>query len=220
MNDDSIRHAILQLLIESKGRDGQGLKSRETIESELEKRLGERVEPNDVRYNLEVLNREGLIKGFETQQRGIVHAVITSYGESVARNDYQPPQPAVQYNNTINVPGGYIGSVNIQGTIEELRVNIGSMRDKGMEDLSKSLERMIAATEASTQLEPGDQQATLDNLAILTEELVKPEPKRRLGAIRVIILGTIPMLIGHVADLIGLWESDLAQQLLATFGLL
>jgi hypothetical protein len=94
------------------------------------------------------------------------------------------------------------------------------MRDKGMEDLSKSLERMIAATETSTQLDPGDQQATLDHLAILTEELVKPEPNRRLGAVRIIILSTIPMLIGHVADLVGLWESDLAQQLLTTFGLL
>lgn len=87
-----------------------------------------------------------------------------------------------------------------------------------MESLGKSLQEMVAAVSGPNQLTRDEQRATLDNLAILSEELLKPEPKRRLDAVRIIILSTIPTLIGHVADLVGLWESELKHQLLAAFG--
>lgn len=217
MKPKDVQVTILRILLEDKRNGGNGYMEVDELIIYLQTRLGTPITPNDLQYHVQKLGSEGCLE-FRQEDHRVGAIILTTAGEAIARDDYMSPQPAVQYNNTFNMAGSYIGVFN-QGTIEDLRINIGSLRAKGMEPLGKSLERMVAAISATNQLTQDVQRATVDNLAILTEELLKPEPKRRLEAVRIIILSTIPMLIGHVADLVGLWESDLMQQLLTAFGL-
>jgi len=217
MKPRDVQVAILHILLEDKRNGGNGYMEVDELIILLQKSIGVSITPIDLQYHVQKLGGEGCLE-FRQEDHRVGAVILTVAGEAIARDDHTPPQPTVQYNNTFNMPGGQIGVFN-QGTIEDLRINIGSLHDKGMASLGKSLEKMVAAISATNQLTQDVQRATLDNLAILSDELLKPEPERRLEAVRIIILSTIPMLIGHVADLVGLWESDLMQQLLTAFGL-
>jgi hypothetical protein len=209
MNPEEMCKSILQLVYERQRKHGRGMTT-----DLIKEQFGEDTDMADIQYCLRALGKIGDLQ-LACGDDSVLVVHLTTAGEAKARGHHISPQPVVQNNNTFYMPGGVVN----QGIIRDLQINIGSLHDKGMESLSKSLENMVAATTATNQLAPDAKSATLDNLAILTEELVKPNDKRKLAAVRIILLTTIPMLISHAADLVGLWESDLVQQLLTAFGL-
>lgn len=216
MNPEAMRHTVLQMLLARRRQGRQGL-TTDYLKRQLAEQTGGEIDDADLQYCLRYLRDNGYTDTV-CGDNIIQHSALTSFGESVAREDYKSPQPIVQNTTNYNITNSQIGVIN-EGTIRDLHITIGSLREQGYEAISTSLEKLENAITATNQLADDIKQAVFENLSVLTEELLKPPPKRRLNVVRMIIISTIPTLLGHTADVLGIWESELVQQLLTTFGL-
>jgi hypothetical protein len=216
MTPEQMRRAVLNILYENKrsrGRQGLGI---DALQQQLEAKFGETINENDLQYNVQRLGSERLLELSNGDNR-VEQVFMTIHGEAIARDDYTPPAPAVQNNYSINVSGGTVGPIT-QGVIHNLQMTINQLPDKDYESLKNSLQAMMDAVINSNELAEDAQADTLNYLQALAEQVSQPPEKRNLTIARV-ALTALPAAIGFSADLIGLWESDLAQPLLQALGL-
>jgi len=82
MNYERMRHAVLQILLASKRKDGQGMLTATTIAE----RLGEGFDDADIQYCLGQLGTDELVQ-LATGDDRVQAAVLTVRGEAVARGD-------------------------------------------------------------------------------------------------------------------------------------
>lgn len=206
LNPKEMRRAILQMLLESKRKGRQGMMTESII-----KQLGEDVDEADVQYCLRYLSERGYIDPAVGDDRILV-AVLTTHGESIARDDYTPPSLTIQY----TITNSNIGAIN-QGIIQDLKITINALPDEDYKEIKEALQVMAEAVTNSNGLAVDVQEEVLKQLTFLGEQVSEPPAKRNLTLARVAI-SLVPNLIGHAADVTGIWESDLVQPLLQGLG--
>ena len=113
------------------------------------------------------------------------------------------PITNVTFNN-LKIDQSSFGVVNT-GNIGMVDTAIGSLRDKGNDEVAEALTKLTEAVAQNAEIEASDRDTVLELLSVLASEATLPKEQRRKGAMSAIVeqLGKVLSIAGSVSQL---WE--------------
>lgn len=130
---------------------------------------------------------------------------ITGIPSSFPRFRDSEPEPVtnVTFNN-LNIDRSSIGVVNT-GNIGTVDTAIGSLREKGHDEVAEALTNLTEAVAQSAEMQVSDRDTVLGLLSVLASEATLPKEQRRKGAMSAIVeqVGKVLSIAGSVSQL---WE--------------
>ena len=125
------------------------------------------------------------------------------------RYQIPPPTPIVRHKgpmtfHNINVQGGVIGAINT-GNVKTIDVVIGSLNQKGDQNLGIALKELTESVLGSTELQAQAKQEILEQLSFLSTQMTVSKETRQHGMIASVLDG-VSKAVNTSTALLALWQ--------------